>query len=235
MNKNNSLTFSLVILISGLVIGGGIYLSRTNLLNSLFVSDDNIVVEDKKIQPISENDHILGNPDADIIVIEYSDYECPYCQEFHSVMNRIINEYGQQGRIAWIYRHMPIERVHVNARRIALTSECVADIRGNKAFWDFSDKIFENSPESLLKKNSDQILEEMSIDPQEIESCIERPEIISRLENDIEDGEYLQSIDKEFGTPYNIIITKTGLTENISGVIPYNILKNLIEQHSITF
>jgi protein-disulfide isomerase len=232
--KNNSLTFALVILISGIIIGGGIFITRTNILTNMF-SKDEVTEEITQIQPISEDDHILGNPDADVIVIEYSDYECPFCLEFHETMNRLIDEYGQDGRLAWVYRHMPLEEIHLNSKRLALNSECISNIRGNSAFWEFSNQIFDNAPNSFLKVNSDKIISNLGINTEEVNSCIERDEIISKVEADIKDGKYLQSIDREFGTPYNIIITKTGLVQTVSGTIPYSTLRDLIEQHSFSF
>jgi len=237
MNKNNSLGFTLTILISGIVIASAIYISRTNFVEEFLNNKNNteFTEEEPKIQPITEDDHILGNPDADVIVIEYSDFECPYCQEFHTTMRRIMDDFGANGRVAWIYRQLPLDEVHVNSKRVALTSECVAKIGGNAKFWEFTNRIFDDAPASILKNNTDQIISNLGFNVEEIDQCSQDPETILAVENDMKDGQYFRDIDTEFGTPYNIIITKTGLSTNISGSISYQTLKDVIEQHSLKF
>jgi|AntRauTorcE11897_2_1112592.scaffolds.fasta_scaffold08254_4 protein-disulfide isomerase len=238
MNKNNSLIFAITILISGIVIGGGVFLSRTEILDNIFdklKKEEVIEIQESQIQPISDEDHIIGNPDASIIIIEYSDFECPYCKEFHTTMRRIIDNYGQNGNVAWVYRHAPLEEVHVNSKRVSLVSECVAKIGGENKFWNFTNQIFDNAPDSLLKTNTDLILESLNLDPIEINTCTEEPEIINLVNSDSEDVKYLRSIDSDFGTPYNIIITKTGVQENIPEAIPYKLLSDFIEQHTLNF
>ncbi len=237
MNKNNSLAFFLVIIISGAVIALGIFLARTNILERTFDTKKiEFVKQEPPIQPINTNDHILGDPDADILIIEYSDFECPYCKDFHITMNRIINDYATQGRIAWVFRHSPLEEIHVNAKRVALVSECVAKIGGESKFWSFTDEVFNGSPQSLIKNNTDLILSYMELDQQEINDCVENDiDVTNKIEKDLQDVKYLQTKDKEFGTPYNIIKTKTGLTTTVSGIIPHQLLIQIIDDHSIDF
>ncbi|MCX6753739.1 MAG: thioredoxin domain-containing protein [Candidatus Nomurabacteria bacterium] len=82
-------------------------------------------------------DHLLGNPDAPIVVIEYSDYECPYCKAFHATMDQIVK--GSNGNVAWIYRHWPI---HQGSLEKLIAAECVATLKGNDAFWKYTDLLF---------------------------------------------------------------------------------------------
>jgi len=237
MNKNNSLGFSLTILISGIIIAGAIFISRTNFIGEFFNDrkETEFTEEAPKIQPITKDDHILGNPDADVIIIEYSDFECRFCKEFHTTMRRIMDDYGADGRVAWVYRQLPLDEIHINARRISLTSECIAKNGGNAKFWEFTNNVFDNAPASILKINTDQIVANLGFNIEEIDLCTQKPETILAVENDLKDAEYFKEIDPEFGTPYNIIITKTGLSSNISGSISYQALKDIIEQHSFSF
>lgn len=89
---------------------------------------------------VTELDHIRGNMDADVVIIEYSDIECPFCKRFHGTMNQVVETYGDQ--VAWVYRHFPLESIHRNARPWAIESECVAEIGGNDAFWKYLDERF---------------------------------------------------------------------------------------------
>ncbi len=90
------------------------------------------------VVPTEEGDHIKGNPNAPIKLIEYSDYDCPFCKKHHSTLTNITEE--SNGQIAWVFRHWPI---HESAVPKIITSECVNDIKGNDAFWKFSELVFE--------------------------------------------------------------------------------------------
>ena len=71
------------------------------------------------IRPIDEDDHIRGNPNAPIVIVEYSDFDCPFCKNFHSTMNQVMSSYGAEGNVAWVYRHFPLEQLHPSAPLIA--------------------------------------------------------------------------------------------------------------------
>ncbi len=91
--------------------------------------------EDIEVPAITAQDHYLGNIDADVVIIEYSDIDCPFCKKFHPTMERIAQEYGS--KIAWVYRHFPLESLHPEARTKAEASECVAQLAGNEVFWKY--------------------------------------------------------------------------------------------------
>ena len=103
------------------------------------------VLTDKEQEPstnttVLPNDHILGNPNAPIVVVEYSDSDCPYCQRFHTTMHQIKNIYGDN--VAWVYRHYPLDGLHPKARMEAEASECVAKLSNNETFWKYLDAMF---------------------------------------------------------------------------------------------
>lgn len=92
------------------------------------------------VDPVTENEHIFGNKNADVLVIEYSDLECSFCARFHQTMHQVIADYN--GKVAWVYRHLPLQ-MHENAEEKAVASECVAEIGGNEAFWKYVDATLE--------------------------------------------------------------------------------------------
>lgn len=94
-----------------------------------------------EIRPITSDDHIVGNINAKIIIVEYSDLDCPYCKVFHNTMYRIIKE--SNGDVAWVYRHYPIPQLHPNAFAKSEASECASEQKGNEGFWKYVDKVFE--------------------------------------------------------------------------------------------
>ena len=89
---------------------------------------------------LAEDEHIRGNADAPIKLVEYSDFECPFCGRFHSEAEALIDQ--SNGQVAWVYRHLPLVSLHPNARELAEVSECVAEIAGNDAFWEYTDIVF---------------------------------------------------------------------------------------------
>lgn len=101
---------------------------------------------DIKFRPISAADHIWGDPNAPVKIIEYSDLQCPFCQRFHPTMQQIVTEY--KGQVAWVYRHFPLEQIHPHARKEAEAAECAAELGGNNAFWVFVDALFKGTPTS---------------------------------------------------------------------------------------
>lgn len=105
----------------------------------------------EEIRGVQEDDHIKGNPNADIVIVEYSDTECPFCKQFHETLNRVIDEYGADGKVAWVYRHFPIPQLHPKAPKEAEALECAAEQGGNEMFWKFTDRVYEttNSNNSL--------------------------------------------------------------------------------------
>lgn len=98
-----------------------------------------------------EGDHIFGNPNAKIKIVEYSDFECPYCKNFQKTLNKIVTE--SDGSVSWVYRHWPL---HQNSVEKLVAAECIAKIKGNDAFWKYSDLLF-----GLLKTTNDSVTEQL--------------------------------------------------------------------------
>ena len=98
-----------------------------------------------------EGDHIIGNPNANIVIVEFSDLECPYCKRFSGTMKDIVA--SSNGQVAWIYRHWI---VHTGALAKAGAAECVAKLKGNDAFWKYTDLVF-----GLLKTADDPVTDQL--------------------------------------------------------------------------
>lgn len=104
-----------------------------------------------EVPAATAEDHIIGSIDAPIVIIEYSDYECPYCKGFQATVKQIVTE--SNGNVAWVYRHWPI---HQNSFSKLVAAECVGKIKGNDAFWKYSDLLF-----GLLKTAADPVTDQL--------------------------------------------------------------------------
>ena len=89
---------------------------------------------------VTEKDHIRGNLNAQITLVEFSDFQCPFCRQFHSTVQQALSEYGDQVR--WVYKHFPLDQIHPQARPAAEASECIAEQKGSEGFWQFTDAVF---------------------------------------------------------------------------------------------
>ena len=107
------------------------------------ISNDTEKTTKSNIRAVDTTDFIYGNPNAPILIVEYSDYDCPFCKNFHETMNQIMNEYGVTGKVAWVYRQFPIAQLHPNANHISESALCVGELGGNDAFWKYSNSIFQ--------------------------------------------------------------------------------------------
>jgi protein-disulfide isomerase len=225
---NQNLLFPLTIIIIGVIVSAGIFVYRSgDKFNIQKTNTD--TVKEVTIKPISDQDKILGNPNADVFIVEYSDFECPYCKIFHSTMNDLMSSYGRNGKVAWVYRHFPIEK-HKNAKNAAISSECVYRIAGNEKFWDYSNLLFASSTE-LTKESLEKIaVSEIGIDPEQYLACLKNTDVLEKIESDIADGKLIYENDPDFGTPYSFVVTKTGIQTKIIGAQPLSKIKELVDK-----
>lgn len=89
--------------------------------------------------PVSSQDHIQGNHDAAITLVEYGDYECPFCGKAYFVIKQLQKHYGKQLR--FVFRNFPLTEMHRNAGMAAEAAEFAND---HKQFWEMHDRIYEN-------------------------------------------------------------------------------------------
>lgn len=230
--KINQAVISLSILLIGIIISGGIFFARFERKEPEveILAPEEIILD---IQPIGPTDHILGSPNAKLVIIEYSDLECPFCQQFHPTMKRIMREYGPTGQVAWIYRHFPITELFDNSYKAAVATECAVNLdeTDNKLiFWDYLDKIFSNAPvqldfETLVRQATD-----LEIDEDSFRACLITEKYTEKIESDIRDVEQIIKFDSGFSTPYSLIFSRYGLEERISGAVSFSELKLIIDR-----
>jgi len=180
------------------------------------------------LRPVSkERDHIRGNPDAPVTLIEYSDFECPFCKSFHATVKKVVEE--SNGKVRWVYRHFPLDSIHpVKARKEAVASECAGELGGNEAFWRFADRFFEVTP-SNNKTDIDTVLpriaREIGLDGARFASCLASGRHDRRVEEDLQNANATGGR----GTPWSLVVSKSGKIYPLSGAQPYASVKQLVE------
>ena len=178
------------------------------------------------VRPVDKTDYIRGNPNAPILVIEYSDYDCPFCKNFHETMTKVMEDYGVTGKVGWVYRQFPLEQLHPNAPRISEAAYCVGDLGGGDAYWKFSDQIF-GKREVNDKTNMTKLPEFAAVagvDKNKFSECLDSGKFKDRVAASIAEGAAAGAQ----GTPYSIV-TVGGQQAVINGAQPYPVVKQIID------
>ncbi len=167
-----------------------------------------------------KNDYYKGNAKAQIVLIEYSDFQCPYCQRHHATMQQVVNEYEDD--VVWVYRHYPLGN-HPEAQLAAEATECAGNLEGNEAFWGYADKIF---AEGTKSENYLQFALDLGVDEDDFKKCME-------------EGTFTEKIQKQLstateagvrGTPGTFAVnTDSGEIKYISGAQPIIEIKKIID------
>lgn len=175
------------------------------------------------VDPVTDKDHVLGTADAKVTIIEYSDFQCPFCSSLHPTLKRITEEYGDDVR--WVYRHFPLESIHPEARPAAVASECVAELGGNDAFWNFADKLFSNQ-QALSEATYTRLAAEVGVSEAAFTDCLK-----SDRHNEVIDENTTDAVETGgTGTPHTLIIGEDGTAYPVKGALPYNAIKPIVEQ-----
>jgi protein-disulfide isomerase len=210
VSKNNQYLMPGAIIIAGLIIAGAVLLTQDNKSVKTTENTSGNKLLEEEVLPVTDDDHVFGSRDADVFLIEYSDYKCGYCGLFHGTIEDVIKENG--GRVAWVYRHTPYQP---GGKELAVASECVAEFAGEDAFWTFTNDVFENQ-----KFVSDKwILSEVAkfnIDDAKFKECLSSGKYDSLISKYTSNAQGLGGN----GTPYNVILTKDGGVIKFSGAQP---------------
>jgi protein-disulfide isomerase len=138
----------------------------------------------RRISP--ERDHIYGNPDAPVSLIEYSDFECPFCKRFHPNSKDLDD--NSDGQVNWIYRHFPLEFHNPLAQLEAEASECAGELGGNDTFWTYADLLYERTKSNGNGLSSDALVpfaQEVGLDEKDFKTCLESGRMTARVQEDV--------------------------------------------------
>lgn len=180
------------------------------------VTDTGNSQEEAIISVSSDDDPVLGNKDAPVTIVEFSDFECPFCGKHFLIAHpQIVENYVNTGKVKIVYRDFPLD-FHKNAQKAAEAAEC-ADEQGK--FWEMHDKLFLNQ-DSLSIENFKQWAKDIELDPEQFNACFDSGKYIEEIQNDIKDGtKYGVS-----GTPSFFINGRL-----LKGTQPYEVFEKTIE------
>jgi len=142
-----------------------------------------------KISVSVDDDPVIGDPNAPITIIEFSDFECPFCGRFFSqTLPQVKSEYIDTGKAKLVYRDFPLSQIHPSAQIAGEAAEC-ADDQGK--FWEFHDLVFENQQQWIsgdAEGTFKNFAQQLSLDTSEFNSCLDSGKHKSEVQKDLQDG-----------------------------------------------
>ncbi len=183
------------------------------------------------IQVSLDDDPVKGNPDATVTIVEFSDFQCPFCKRFQETTLPLIQKnYIDTGKVKFVYRDFPIQSLHPNgAVPAALASEC-ADEQG--MFWEYHDKLFKNQKNWERLGTEDVVnelkayAEEFGLNTNQFNECFNSGKYLEEVNNDLQDGASYGVT----GTPGFFIGNEEIGYIKISGAQPYSVFQNVLDQ-----
>jgi protein-disulfide isomerase len=228
MEQNRQL-IPVAIIVAGALIAGAIYFggkpsSVTSLTQNTATGQAAAV---GIVAPVTDKDHVLGDPTtAKVVLVEYSDLECPFCKVFHNTIHQLMDTY-KNGELAVVFRQFPIAQLHSKAPNEAQASECAAELGGNATFWKFVDEVFDktNSNNSLDPGELPVIAGDVGLNVTAFNTCLSSGKYTQLIADDVTAAVKAGAQ----GTPYSVLITKSGKKSPVNGAQPFEVVKAQID------
>ncbi|MSR87546.1 hypothetical protein EXS70_05290 [Candidatus Peribacteria bacterium] len=174
-----------------------------------------------------KTDRIRGDlSKAKVALIEYSDFECPFCQRHFPTTQQVVSTYGD--KVAFVYRDFPLS-FHPNAQKEAEAGRCIFELGGNKAFWKYHDYVFDKTTSGGTGFPLDQLpvaAKDAGVNVTKFQSCLDSGKYAKTVADEMDAGTFAGVS----GTPGNIILDlKTQKSQLISGAVPFSSFKSAID------
>ena len=132
---------------------------------------------------------VRGAKDAKVTIVEYSDFECPFCQSASTtVLPKILKDYD--GKVKLVYKQFPLEQIHPWAKSAAIASVCAYE-QGNDNFWKFHDLVFTKQKEISAEKSTTQFkgfAKDIGLDTNKFNSCLSSSDTTAKVQNQIQEA-----------------------------------------------
>ncbi len=222
---------SIISLITNLILGISLYRIKNNntaLAKSNSPANQAVNINSNKQQQnnpsapptiqsfqITKKNHVRGDFNAPITLVEFSDFECPFCGRAYPTFKKILNDYPSQVRL--VYKHFPLSNLHPNSQKAAEASEC-SDEQGK--FWEYHDKLFENQSSGFSVDKFKQWAVDLNLNSTQFNNCLDSGKYTQKVQSDYQEG----STKGVQGTPATFVNGQL-----VSGALPYENFKQIID------
>jgi len=215
MTEKFSINPSIAIIIAGIIIASAIVYTNSHPVAPAVAQGTTAAQNlptSVNIPAPSNKDHVLGSISAPIVLVEYADFQCPFCSVVYPTIKDIVSH--SNGQIAWVIRNFPLESIHPQARPAAIASECIANLLGNDAYWKYVDAVYTNQ-QQLSAAYSRQLAVSYGVDSAKYDQCVAADTYKDKIDGD--SGEAISN--GGTGTPYTVVWSKN-YQAPISGALP---------------
>jgi protein-disulfide isomerase len=165
------------------------------------------------VEVSSDDDPFLGPQNAPVTIVEFSDFQCPYCRRVQPTLKRLMETY--EGKIKWVFRDFPLRNIHPQAQKAAEAAQCAAE---QQKFWPYHDKLF--AAAELQVDDLKRYAKELGLNTTQFDTCLDTSKYDKEIEADMQDGQNAGVS----ATPSFFINGQA-----LSGAVPYERFQELIE------
>lgn len=209
----------LIILLNGVAIGAE---AESPTVNAPTNNPPTAAADDVPLPPagpvpeVDGDDHVRGNPNAKVTLIEYSDFECPFCLRHIDTLDQLLETYPNDVRL--VYRHYPLS-FHPEAQKAAEASECAGE---QGRFWEMHDAIFAaNAAGAMSVTKWKEVAGTLGINTSQFNDCLDTGKMASRVNQDLNEG----TAAGVGGTPGTFVNGSL-----VEGAVPYATFDSIVKQ-----
>ncbi len=188
--------------------------------------DGTPIVEGRTVS--TENLKIRGNTEASIVLVEFSDYQCPFCARFHDAPKNVVA--NSNGKVAWAWKHFPLQ-FHPEATPAAIAAECVNKLSGAEKFWSFTDAMILNQDKlsaAVYKAEA----AKLGVNAAAFNTCLTDPKMKENVETETAEGASLGVN----GTPNTLVVRNENgvytVLESINGALPEATVQSIVDKYT---
>jgi protein-disulfide isomerase len=211
----------IAIIFAGLVVAVSVYVTRHHAIVQQ-------AQDLSALRPIALSDHILGNPGAPVVLVEYSDVDSEYSKDFQQVMQEVMQDYASSGDVAWDYRDFPLITNDQFDEKNDEAAECAGSLGGTNDFFTFIQDMQTAAPGDVEFDDPagyDAIISTMGLSTGDFDSCMSARTYESRVALDYQNAIAIGGT----GSPYSVLLVKGQKPILISGAIPYTAMKKILD------
>ena len=221
-----SRTVPVAIVVAGLIVAWALYSAMDGPWPPFTLLGGGGQGNPSLVRPVGPSDHILGNPTAPVIIVEYCDFDSEFCKSFAATLHEIVATEGAGGEVAVVYRAFPLSEKHSNALSHAYAAECAAQVAGNDAFWRFADELYAAQP--AFPSRYGELAKAAGIPGDAFASCYAdaATQVGARIKEDSQNALDIGAT----GTPYSLLLVRGKAPVVLDGAYTYDALKQIVEQ-----